>query len=284
MTIDTERLKTDREYWGSVAPRDATHAGLSACKGLVCWYKKYIDNWLYLYSNDYEFTNKAWRPVSCATRAPSHKPLLNRPEPHPITLRPGDHILTEDEWPEAGRTLPVHQVLTATNAGGADADGWIPKTGESCPVDPDTPVEVKFRSGSSCSDHNAGTWAWVEGAGEHTIIAYRLHQPDAKQWRGPQDGLPPVGTTCEYMTLRRWNWCQVVAHDRGLAVVRTDSGHYHLRGLPADTFRPIHSDRERVIEAAWSVFKIHADSETAAQRGLAKLYDCGMLSMPKDNQ
>lgn len=78
---------------------------------------------------------------------------------------------------------------------------------------------------------------------------------DTKEWRGPEDGLPPVGIGCEYTKpenrpgrKRIWYWCRVVAHDSGGVVVVTEKGHYHLRKMPEYTFRPLRSEKERQID------------------------------------
>lgn len=55
------------------------------------------------------------------------------------------------------------------------------------------------------------------------------HEPTVKQWSGPQDGLPPIGTLCEFM----WNYkregseyvkVRVLHHDGGSAIVRILEG------------------------------------------------------------
>lgn len=200
-----------------------------------------------------------------------------------------------------GRTLTVHQVLTATNAGwaDADADGWIPWHGGECPVDPEANVQVKFRCGETESDMRAGDWAWGKSDGGYGIIAYRLHQPEAKQWRGPEDGLPPVGMEVEGHNGRGgWVGCiahstspfltaysvKVVGHDGDIAVVRVCEDIY--RGGHTAKFRPILSDRERVIEAARKVIQEKAHDVGSSIPGIsdiyAALYDAGALHMPKE--
>jgi hypothetical protein len=69
------------------------------------------------------------------------------------------------------------------------------------------------------------------------------------EWDG--EGLPPVGTVCEYTKPdgfrgreRVWYWCKVVAHDYDGAVIRTDKNKYHLRSLDEYEFRPIRATKE----------------------------------------
>lgn len=73
-----------------------------------------------------------------------------------------------------------------------------------------------------------GDFMWSKTSGKPPAIEF--FEPPAKpQWRGPQDGLPPVGMEVEFM----WNYkpldseyvqVKILAHDSGNAIMRTLDG------------------------------------------------------------
>ena len=82
--------------------------------------------------------------------------------------------------------------------------------------------------------------------------------PRPVQWRGPQDGLPPVGAVCEYK-IGNGNWfeCEIISHSR--LVIKCphlendcDQG-LQIVGDKEAVFRPIQSDRDRAIEEMLSL-------------------------------
>jgi len=106
---------------------------------------------------------------------------------------------------------------------------------------------------------------------------------DIVEWRGPQDGLPPVGMKVEcYRGGEVWERGKVVAHVeaddcRWYAIVQREDGwSFH----PAKYTRPIQSDRDKALEEIEAVVK-QAFCEQAyvgmrrAQILSVALYDAG---------
>jgi len=98
-------------------------------------------------------------------------------------------------------------------------------------------------------------------------------------WSG--EGLPPVGTVCEYTRElsaaesqrdRTWYWCKVVAHELGGAVIRTKAGHYHNRSVPEFSFRPIKTERERAID---EMHEAYFEGARGHMGGIAGIYEAG---------
>lgn len=63
-------------------------------------------------------------------------------------------------------------------------DGWTEWCGGGCPVPEETPVEVKFRNGTSSRNLLACDWGWLTDADEprpYDIIAYRVIENDGRE-------------------------------------------------------------------------------------------------------
>ncbi len=80
----------------------------------------------------------------------------------------------------------------------------------------------------------------------------------AHEWRGPEDGLPPVGMVCEVNYCEAWHDCEVIAHFQQRAgmvaasTVETRDGIKRLDGFRADCFRPIISQPAIDEPKGWS--------------------------------
>lgn len=73
---------------------------------------------------------------------------------------------------------------------------------------------------------------------------------DTSEWRGPEDGLPPVGSVVEYKGPRdgAWKECEVLAHRRGKAVCWNDET--QQSGLvPVETMRRIRTEEDKAVES-----------------------------------
>ncbi|NPW01857.1 hypothetical protein [Pseudomonas aeruginosa] len=95
---------------------------------------------------------------------------------------------------------------------------------------------------------------------------------EQSSWDG--QGLPPVGTNCEYRSNDGWLQCEVVAHRNNAAVVLNH--HYEADFVPPQDFRPIRSpeqiaaeEREKAIE------EMCFAEETLTVRQAKALYDAG---------
>jgi hypothetical protein len=72
-------------------------------------------------------------------------------------------------------------------------------------------------------------------------------EPTEKVWRGPEDGLPPVGIECEFHHPDfGWTGCTVVGHFRHEAICTPNGGNYY--GGMAEEFRPIRSEEDKAVE------------------------------------
>ncbi|NQY83856.1 MAG: hypothetical protein HRT34_03490 [Alcanivorax sp.] len=109
--------------------------------------------------------------------------------------------------------------------------------------------------------------------------------PRPSQWRGPEDGLPPVGTVAlgKMPAWRKEERCKVIAHLHGSCVV--------VHGIGAnpdswstlswcDQFRPLKSDKERAIDAAVAATILKDGPRIRA--ALSDIYDAGLLRLPED--
>lgn len=123
------------------------------------------------------------------------------------------------------------------------------------------------------------------GSGGHYRLKEDLHmyslipRPTRKQWSGPEDGLPPVGTKCEVQHEQfGWTGATVVAHYGSCAVCAPSGGGFY--GYAKDECRPIKSEKERVVEAV--IEKMRWTNSVASV--LEELYDMGALKMPDKDQ
>jgi len=111
-----------------------------------------------------------------------------------------------------------------------------------------------------------GWQGWIDGkwcCACH-LPEIRVNQmiPIPTQWRGPQDGLPPVGAEVEIRSGKEWYKAKVIAHgiERGanIAILQADDW-IAVRGSDAEGVRPIQSDRDRAIE---EMLKVMRDADT----------------------
>lgn len=109
------------------------------------------------------------------------------------------------------------------------------------------------------------------------------------EWRGPEDGLPPVGTVCEASHHGGWAECEIIAHVRSsenrIKAVYQAADDWDWLSSPTN-FRPLKSDKERAVEAAMNAVgakDIASNSYRAAQEsGFRIAYDAGLLRLPEE--
>lgn len=164
----------------------------------------------------------------------------------------------------------------------ADKNGWIEWGGGECPLPCGALCDILRGDGGVVSGRVAQSLRWGCGRVGYDITAYRpLLESHPTEWRGPQDGLPPVGTVCEVYISNREVWAEVriKAHVDGLALFKNGTGG-HYCGSSAEFCRPIRSEREKWIEAATEYFCDDSGVST-----IKLIYDAilaGELSDPKD--
>ncbi|HHE7821411.1 TPA: hypothetical protein ACPFLH_001110 [Pseudomonas aeruginosa] len=122
---------------------------------------------------------------------------------------------------------------------------------------------------------------WVEGTNKWchgpscNVSAEREATFEARPqeaWDG--QGLPPVGTNCEYRSSDGWLQCEVVAHRNNAAVVLDH--HYEADFVPRQDLRPIRTpeqiaaeEREKAIE------EMCFAEETLTVKQAKALYEAG---------
>jgi hypothetical protein len=100
-----------------------------------------------------------------------------------------------------------------------------------------------------------GWQGWIDGKwqAQHHLPEIRANQmiPIPTQWRGPQDGLPPVNCEVKIRLGHDWFAAKVIAHGfdhRGPVAVFQAIDWIAIRNNEDDGVRPIQSDRDRAIE------------------------------------
>lgn len=129
-----------------------------------------------------------------------------------------------------------------------DSDGWIKHDGGECPLPSDSRSEIKNRNGK-CGEGIIGKWVHGNAQKSFDIIAYRpiLAETQPRQWRGPEDGLPPVGTVCLDSDGNR---VEVIAHhfEHVVCYMIDYAGYQYVEADPGE-LRPIRSAEEVAVEA-----------------------------------
>lgn len=134
----------------------------------------------------------------------------------------------------------------------------------------------------------------LAGRSFHSIYAWLIKQakttskPEVDNWHA-RGGLPPVGEVCEYNDADGWQKCKILALDsKGFLVVELFSDDVICHGNPDEcyTFRPIQSERDKVIEAALKSdpYQTEHQNDSAIKAYTESLYERGMLKLPEDNQ
>lgn len=127
----------------------------------------------------------------------------------------------------------------------------------------------QWRYASDLSD----TWEKVIA---NKPIADLVERPKTKQWSGPQDGLPPVGTICEVENpLEHGEWCKVkiLAWDAECAVFQAGTDYPYLYdGGGIEGFRPFRTPEQQRETAIREIMDIaNVDCRVTA----ARLVDAG---------
>lgn len=134
----------------------------------------------------------------------------------------------------------------------------------------------------------------MDGTTFHVFAGYWniVLRPTQPQWRGPEDGLPPVGTVAmgKMPAWRKEERCKVIAHLHGSCVVVHGIGDNPDSWSTlswCDQFRPLKSDKERAVEmalreAGYSIDGPYNDDVRTIVKALRKAYSAGLLRLPED--
>jgi hypothetical protein len=77
---------------------------------------------------------------------------------------------------------------------------------------------------------------------------------NASEWRGPEDGLPPVGIDCEVQHYGEWHETKIIGIDDGIPVFKTDWHDRYSYACGSDfKFRPLHTEEDKAVEEMMEV-------------------------------
>lgn len=166
-----------------------------------------------------------------------------------------------------------------------DANGWIEWNGGECPVKYGDLIDTRSRSGKENYEVRVAEFLYWDIKGRPgDIIAYRLSQEKqaAPAWNG--EGLPPIGTECEYKMDGAWKVVKVLARANLLTTDgEIDHAIFNFLEIPAWSssytkakFRPIRSPEE--IERDTAIGQMERDYEEATGKvavAFEALYDAG---------
>ena len=115
-----------------------------------------------------------------------------------------------------------------------------------------------------------------------TLDETAIPRPSQTQWRGPEDGLPPVGAEVEAWIENRKVWAKVtvLAVDVDTVVWRNGTDRRSYIGTHVNDTRPLKSDKERAVEAAMKVMPYPGSPSTRTDLECA--YDAGLLRLPEE--
>jgi hypothetical protein len=138
---------------------------------------------------------------------------------------------------------------------------------------------------SSWYRNNNGTWyfyhesnrGWVlSGCSEEWREVHLIARPAVVAWRGPQDGLPPVGTICWLsMCMNQGDNVQITYIGDGVFCYKKQHTGKEFSGLTASAlFRPIRSERDKVIDEMVAI-SIQKGNSLTRRELVEVLYDAG---------
>lgn len=159
--------------------------------------------------------------------------------------------------------------------------------GADCVWQSEVDMEVYFGAGESCFEFFATEAADDRGYPDDAVgvtreewVAERarLASTATAEWNG--EGLPPVGTVCEYHSKdNEWMVCEVVAHRNNAAVVL--DAHDQAELVTRQDFRPIRTqeqitaqEREQVLDDIYRIIRTVDRPGNKADMAEA-LYDAG---------
>lgn len=104
----------------------------------------------------------------------------------------------------------------------------------------------RMARGSLWYSYADGDWFYIEGAAPHSYTKIQAEP----EWAG--EGLPPIGTICEYQTWtnREWRKTKILAHHLGFAVHSwsVDGDDMEVDAAPAQDFRAIRTPEQIAAE------------------------------------
>ena len=108
------------------------------------------------------------------------------------------------------------------------------------------------------------------------------HENDTPEPEWSGEGLPTVGVECEYISRAgiNYKWCKIKHKGQKYILVGTKNNSELCLNIRTTNFRPLQSEREKVIEKALQIYSVNKCCPVMAN----KLYNAGMLKMPEQNK
>ena len=91
---------------------------------------------------------------------------------------------------------------------------------------------------------------WIESV--LTVQQVKLFTPKPAAWDG--EGLPPIGTECEFL-IDRWRTCRILFAVKSLIVFYDDEGLERCRNVDSVKFRPIKTEGEKSYEEMMNIWR-----------------------------
>lgn len=108
-------------------------------------------------------------------------------------------------------------------------------------------------------------------------IRAEMREMPQLEWRGPDDGLPPVGLEVEHSVIGcGWSRCVVLAYGEKKTFYRDHDGHEWARACEEVKFRPVLTQRDRGIENLISTAYPKDFAGFPDRNLITRMYDAGV--------
>lgn len=107
-----------------------------------------------------------------------------------------------------------------------------------------------------CQGRALGDW-------RNTLERRSDSEKNQSEWRGPEDGLPPVGMECEYrISDDEWGCATVQHYSKTYVILEQYDGGELVRYKDKIEFRPIRTEEDKAVEEMKSSIAKHDDAPT----------------------
>jgi|SRR5690554_4079644 len=147
---------------------------------------------------------------------------------------------------------------------------WI-KSAKSCDVDRSSGA-VSWR-GDKKGSINRTQW---QAARDELGLNHSV-EPTEKVWRGPEDGLPPVGTVCNVETVKKlYVGCIITYQGEGFTCFKSNGIEYVNFRNEIEDFYPIRSEEDNAVEEMVSyIYGLPVEDKRKAEHAARVLYRAG---------
>ena len=110
-------------------------------------------------------------------------------------------------------------------------------------------------------------------------VIERVNNNGQLEWRGPEDGLPPVGARCELYTGESVEIISHAENKAGCVAIykyHNDNGYLQIGFKIASCFRPIRSEEDKAVEEMVSyIYGLPVEDKRKAEHAARVLYRAG---------